>query len=431
MSDKKLSPRDKLARVRYKLFKERPFYGRLLMYLDLVEDGDQLTMGVLPDGTLKYNPDYIEKMDDENDVTFHLAHELGHFITNTVGLERRNGRDKLVSCELPEDAQDVNAVNVYEKDGKKYAVYTMWNIASDYAVNDILDQDGFSVPKDSKTPDDFRNNSTEENYAKLDDEIEEGDDDLPPQMGQGGFCRKDEHGEGEGKSEDGEGRKGKGLSEEEAERQRKRWEGRIKRAVEESDRKGDYPGQLKEIIDDIVNPTLNWRSLLNKYISREIIRDLSFSRPHKKSYPLGVYLPEVQRENLDVTVAIDTSGSISSELLADFLGEIQGIKDSFQSVSMDIILADAKVHKVHSFKNNQPLNPSDIEMVGRGGTDHRPVFNWVNENKNGNRILVCLTDGYTSFPENPPRYDTVWAVTPNGADNDEFPFGQVVRIEGY
>lgn len=404
------------------------------MYLDLKEDEDQLTLGVRPDGELRYNPDYIDDMDSEEKVTFSLAHELGHFITKTVGEDRKNGRDKLVTAELPEDSQDVNAVNTYEKDGKRYAVYTLWNVASDYAVNDILEQDGFYVDEDSKTPDRFKNKSSEEIYAKLDDEIEEGDDDIPPQM-KNQFKRTDDHqsGDGEGgkgKGEEEEDMKGKasGMSEEERKRQRKKWEGRIKKAAEGSDRQGDFPGKLGEIVDDIINPTLSWRSLLNQYISREIVRDMTFSSPHKKSYPMGVYLPDVERENLDVTVAIDTSGSISSELLSQFLGEIQGIKDSYQSVEMDIILADADVQDVHTFKNNQPLDPTNIEMKGRGGTDHRPVFQWVNQNKNGNRILVCLTDGYTTFPDEPPKYDTLWAVTPNGADKSDFPFGKIVKV---
>ena len=428
-----LSPRDKLAKVRYSLFKKRPFYGELLMYLDLEEDKEQLTLGVKPDGELRYNPDYIDDADSEEEVTFLLAHELGHFITRTVGESRKNGRDKLVTSELPEDSQDVNAINTYEKDGKEYAVYTLWNVASDYAVNDILEQDGFCVPEDSKTPDRFKNQSAEENYAQLDDEIEEGDDDIPPQM-KGKFKRTDDHelgeGQGDGEGEGGKQKQGKAgeMSEEEKKRQEKKWDGRIKKAAEGSDRQGDFPGQLGEIVDDIINPTLSWRSLLNQYISREIVWDMTFSSPHKKSYSMGVYLPDVERENLDVTIAIDTSGSISSELLSQFLGEVQGIKDSYQSVEMDIILADAKVQDVHTFKNNQPLNPTDIEMKGRGGTDHRPVFDWVNNNKNGSRILVCLTDGYTTFPDNPPKYDTLWAVTSDGIEKNEFPFGKVVRV---
>ena len=424
----KLSPRDKLSRARVDLFKERPFYGNLLMYLKLEEDEEQLTLGVNPDGTLKYNPDYIRDQ-SKKEVTFSLIHELGHFITSTVGKVRMAGRDKLVSAELPEGAQDVNAVNVYEKDGKKYAVYTLWNVAADYAVNDIIGLDGFFVPEDSRTPDRFSNQSTDENYAQLDEEIEESDDDLPPQM-QGKFCRTDSHeGEGDGQGEGGDKELSQTELEERAEEREEKWKGRMINAHENSDRQGDYPGQLKSIIDELTNPTLNWRSLLNQYISREIVRDVSFAKPHKKSYSMGVYLPEVQRENLDVTVAIDTSGSISDDLLGTFLSEVQGIKDSHEAVEMDIILADAAIQKVHTFKNNQRLRPGDIEMLGRGGTDHRPVFKWVENNKNGSRILICLTDGYTSFPDNAPEYDTIWATTPNGIDKDGYPFGKVVKVD--
>ena len=118
------------------------------------------------------------------------------------------------------------------------------------------------------------------------------------------------------------------------------------------------------------------------------------------------------------------------DLLGTFLSEVQGIKDSHEAVEMDIILADAAIQKVHTFKNNQRLRPGDIEMLGRGGTDHRPVFNWVENNKNGSRILICLTDGYTTFPDDAPRYDTIWVTTPNGIDRDGYPFGKVVKVDG-
>ena len=60
-----------------------------------------------------------------------------------------------------------------------------------------------------------------------------------------------------------------------------------------------------------------------------------------------------------------------------------------------------------------------------------PFFNEIDKKNQGfndvNRVAVYLTDGYGDFP-NKCSIPTLWLVTHDGADNQHFPFGQIIRI---
>ena len=49
-------------------------------------------------------------------------------------------------------------------------------------------------------------------------------------------------------------------------------------------------------------------------------------------------------------------------------------------------------------------------------------------NRLGLSACVYLTDGYGTFPDDAVRRDTIWVVTPGGLDEEEFPFGRVIRL---
>jgi hypothetical protein len=45
-------------------------------------------------------------------------------------------------------------------------------------------------------------------------------------------------------------------------------------------------------------------------------------------------------------------------------------------------------------------------------------------------VLVYLTDGFGTFPNETPDHPTLWVVTPGGLESENFPFGNVVRLRG-
>ena len=64
------------------------------------------------------------------------------------------------------------------------------------------------------------------------------------------------------------------------------------------------------------------------------------------------------------------------------------------------------------------------KMLGRGGTDFRPPFQFVEDKSLDISTLVYFTDGMGTFPEEPP-YPTAWVMT----TDVEPPFGEIIRYE--
>lgn len=427
----KLSPRAKLGRARATLLQEKPFFGHLLMYLDFKENEDMpKTMGVEEGGVIHYHPGFIEDEDDEDTVKFYLAHEVMHLSLDSFG---RQGNRKAMAIDK-ETGQPV----------------TLWNLATDYAINDILSKEGFKVEGNGLLDQKFRGKSAEEIYEQINDEISEkesvktGFDEHYPdsRSGEKDGGKGDSEGRQSGSPSDKSGKPPGSDGEDEAregvdkakaldERRKARaeeWKRRIAQAYRHAETKGDLPGELGTLVEDLVNPKLNWKAILNQYVSHELIYDTSFRRPSKKSYAVGSYLPKEYRENLEITVAIDTSGSINDKLLQIFLSEVKAILHSFESIKMTLILADAAVHEVHDLGMYSNVSVEDLTMKGRGGTDHRPVFKWISEKRPNTQLAVLLTDGYTEFPDNEPLFASIWVITSDGIERNKVPFGKSIKL---
>jgi predicted metal-dependent peptidase len=73
--------------------------------------------------------------------------------------------------------------------------------------------------------------------------------------------------------------------------------------------------------------------------------------------------------------------------------------------------------------------PRRMSMIGRGGTDFRPVFEWIQGNAlDASPILLYATDGYGVFPEHPPGWPTIWLLTREGLAAERVPFGTCARL---
>ncbi len=123
----------------------------------------------------------------------------------------------------------------------------------------------------------------------------------------------------------------------------------------------------------------------------------------------------------EIVVAIDTSGSISQEMLNTFGGEIKAIVQSSRPTKTHVIYCDSEVNHVDEFGPNDDLH---FDMHGGGGTAFAPPFAYVAEKSIKPVCLVYLTDGYGSFPA-APEYPTMWVCTTDVVA----PFGETVPIE--
>ena len=186
---------------------------------------------------------------------------------------------------------------------------------------------------------------------------------------------------------------------------------------------GNLPAWMERELSLLTSPQLDWRSYLCRYL---VQTPTDFSGFDRRFIWQGLYLEALVGESVQVYVAIDTSGSIYNEQLQMFLSELQGILSAYPHLQCDLYYADAEAYGPYPLSSDS-IMPSP---QGGGGTSFVPFFTKVQETWNGITQGVCiyLTDGYGTFPEQPPQLPVLWVVTPGGLDSEEFPFGEAVRL---
>lgn len=159
------------------------------------------------------------------------------------------------------------------------------------------------------------------------------------------------------------------------------------------------------------------------------------------TYGLKLYenMPLVEpleyRENKRIrefVIAIDTSGSCQGATVERFLRKTYSILKSSESyfarVNIHIIQCDSKIQRDVKVTTDEEFENymQDVELSGFGGTDFRPVFEYVDglirrhefHNLKG---LIYFTDGKGTFPERMPDYQTAFVFIEEGFSIPEVP----------
>ena len=124
---------------------------------------------------------------------------------------------------------------------------------------------------------------------------------------------------------------------------------------------------------------------------------------------------------------------MSEEILSQVLSELDRIK-SVSQCRMTLIECDSTIGKISEIESWETsfINFDKWNFVGRGGTNLKPPFEWIDKTINDEGILpdamIYLTDGYGDFPPS-SHIPTMWVVPNSGLDDHAFPFGEVLRIE--
>jgi len=186
---------------------------------------------------------------------------------------------------------------------------------------------------------------------------------------------------------------------------------------------GNIPGALQREMDHLLGATLDWRTILWRYLVRSPV---DYDAYDHRFISRGLYVEELNHEQVLVRVCIDTSGSIENRHLLEFLAELDGVARSYPHMDMQFYWADTELHGPYPQEDVGRLRP-----LGGGGTDFCPFFEHMEQNTDGlgQPLLVYLTDGHGCFPEKPPVSEVLWVLTEDGADQESFPFGQVTRLQ--
>ncbi len=210
------------------------------------------------------------------------------------------------------------------------------------------------------------------------------------------------------------------------------WDEAMHQALNLAKAQGKAPGAVEETIQGAHRSTLDWRSLLRRYMTDAAARDYSWSVPNRRFIDSGLYLPSIRSEGMGtLAVIIDTSGSVDSDALAAFWSEVREVAAEIEPERIVVLQVDAAVQDEEHYAPGEL--PKRIVVKGRWGTDFRPGFARLAEQ--GIRPAVCLyfTDmDCDRYPETEPGYDVIWADY-SAADRlspEPPPWGEHIRIDG-
>jgi predicted metal-dependent peptidase len=406
----------KLAAARTRLILDKPFLGSLVMHLPLKPADPKWCETTATDARhFYYNPAYIARLTLDQ-TQFVLAHEAMHCALSHFN--RRNHRQK-----------------------------HRWDVACDYAVNMILDEERMPPPDQALMNATYRGLTAEEIYPLLHedppeqtmdrhlfDETGSGEggegepqdqDDQPDDGGEGQQEDREEGGEdaaeqAEGQSETGE-QEGPPAPPMDADRLDEQWQGRLAAAAQAARQAGKLSASMMRLVDDLLAPKLPWRALLARYMMNAARDDYSFQRTSRREGE--AMMPRLLSQSVRVAVALDTSGSINDDELREFLAEIDALKAQVRA-EVTLHACDDKLAEggPWRFAMWEPLALPD-GIQGGGGTDFRPVFEWLDGDRAELDLLVYFTDAEGRFPEREPRFPVVWLVKGRAP----VPFG--VRIQ--
>ena len=366
--------------------KECVFFGALMLFAE-VKDTKKISTAATDGLVLYFNEDFLFSLSSSEQNAL-MLHEVLHMAL--LHVSRRESRDPHI-----------------------------WNIAADIVVNDLIQRNtNFKLPKGAIIDNQFRDKSVEYIYEKLlkDESFKSyklAIADIATQI---------------------EGERSNAVVDTEianVDEIEGYWKDKLEilkniYSGDGSDTQGSLPGGISQEINSILEPEVDWRHALWKFVGKT---PADFDDIDRRFIYKGLYLEGLLTESIELSVCIDTSGSISGALLDQFIGELQGILRSYPHVKCNLYWADTEVFGPYELSKIEDL-PS---ALGFGGTSFVPFFNKVKKDSiqdfmNNNRVSIYFTDGYGDFPDHIPNDPVMWLVSKDGLETNQFPFGEVIRI---
>jgi len=295
----------------------------------------------------------------------------------------------LVSHVLRDHGSRAIRTGVGDENGEPVA----WNRASDAEINDDLAPSGMVPQSACEMPADFGsdNGRLAEHYF----ELARGG---RRQWDCGSGC------DGIPRPWDGEGRPKNGMGDRDGQFLRLAVASEMQRF--EATEPGSVAAGWMRWAETVLPSKTDWRRVLAAEVHAGVMRmagmvDYSYRRPSRRSAsaPL-VIMPTLERPVPDVAIVCDTSGSMTSDLLAQVLAEVESLlqRVGLRGTNVRVLACDAEVHSI-----KRVSRASQVELLGGGGTDMGEGIAQALSLRPRPSIVVVLTDGYTPWPEESPR----------------------------
>jgi predicted metal-dependent peptidase len=338
---------------------------------------------------------------------------------------------------------------VWEKLYKQNA--TLANMACDYVINlQIHDYDQQQeVTEFPTTPDGKNLGCMDEKYRGMDAHQvflelvkKHGKDAGKPKVyviGKGNEqAEGNDEGEGEGEGlpdgldeHDWEG--AQAMSEQEKEAQAKEVESALRQG---SILVGKMGGNVDRNISEMLVPKINWKDALREFV-KSVTQgkdQTTWRRLHKRYIAADIIMPSSYDEKVGgIVIGIDTSGSIGTEELTQFLSEVKSICDEVSPEKIEVLYWDTHVASRETYQGSELSNLIEsTKPAGGGGTEPACVPKYMHKHGIRGECLLMLTDGYIPNQE-PSNWQidmpVLWCVKGNSRFNDTKVIGKVVHVE--
>jgi predicted metal-dependent peptidase len=396
----------KLSAARTRLILDKPFLGALVLRMPMKPADPKWCRTIGTDArAFYYNPDYIDSLSVDQ-TQFALAHEALHCALSHFA--RREHRDR-----------------------------RRWDIACDLAINPLLIREGMTAPPGALYDIGFEGMMAEEIYPNIKEDTQEEthdehlygndsdnrkDTSQPTDAGDGGEGDEEGGGGGSGGEAQHDMAPPESMSEAEKEQLSIQWRQRLAGAAQQAMQAGKLGGNLRRLVDHLLQPQLPWRMLLARYMTASSRDDYSYMRPSRREG--SAIFPTLRSSQVDVLVVLDTSGSIRASEMREFVSEIDAIKGQMRARialhACDYELAEGGPWVYEPWEEFSL--PQD--MRGGGGTRFTPVFRWVEEAAINPDLLVYFTDAEGEFPQQEPAFPVIWLVKGRA----EVPWGQRIQL---
>jgi predicted metal-dependent peptidase len=364
--------RERISKSRVQLLFHHPFYGALAMGMQ-IQITKEIPTAATDGKRIMYNPDFCEGKSDPN-MLFLTAHEVMH--PALYHLLRRGNRDPY-----------------------------LWNVAGDVVINYILKKDnvGTFIEGGVDMPDIYE--ECEGNTDAIYNRIQQPD--MKSRLPDKGTYMADLM-------------EGDGMTESEMQEMEANIRVAVAHAAMTAKAAGKLSAHIERFVDQIMQPKVRWEDVLRNFVEKCRTDHRTFARPARRFASQGIYLPSVTGEATgELVFAIDCSGSITQDLLAQFKAEMDVVKQDFNPAVMHVVYFDSEVCHYDRFARDEELT---VDMHGGGGTAFSPIFRFVEEQAIDPQAVIFLTDLCCSDFGPAPQYPVMWVSTMPGSA----PFGEIV-----
>ena len=189
-----------------------------------------------------------------------------------------------------------------------------------------------------------------------------------------------------------------------------RWDDALRQSEQFAKVQGNMPGAMEATILAGSQGTVDWRELLQRFLTASAKIDYSWRKPNRRFIGDNIYLPSLDSKSMGpIVFAVDTSGSMSDDALRECWTEIRAAAEMLNPESVTVVQVDAEVQSFEVYDGSEL--PDVIEARGRGGTYFDPAFEAVEEEMmQPPACMIYLTDlmGTVTVPE--PEYPVLWAA---------------------